>query len=385
MDQSGLLSKAMLSNNRLFVKRLESEQALIEHAKLFAKGLTADGVPISSRNRHTVVCSTIFAYARKSLTESRHIATGRQLIDLVKQLDQFQQLSVRVGSMVAIINMQMQGDSVELWGFTTPKTVTRITRDPTDNSIKQFEFNNDPNDVWPRVENAEYADSFLMYSAFFGDKQSAEQALMMIMLQSSGELDIRNHIIENKITVKENNMDQSGLVPKAGVNRGPGSPYSKGSGDAWYHRGFNPQYHKYVKGTPEYSEYSEGYNDMWEMEAKFPGGGKQYDEAKEPKSQKPTSAAKDTGKVSSTQIDLKAELDPVSQELIAMARAKYPNAKSDLGAVVKLMQRSMIHGKESDSAQDRTLKQMQRRIDDLERTVQDLQQQISRMPPSDAI
>ena len=193
------VAEAATPSNKLFVKKLTSEQELIEHAKQFAKNLVQEGVPITSKNRYTVVCSTIFAQTRKSLTESKHIIGGKQVIELLKRLDQFPKLSVKVGSKVAIINSQLQGDSIELWGFTTPKTITKIYRDPSDKSIKQFEFNNDPDDVWPRTENAEYNGQFLMYSAFFDDKKSAEHALTMLTLQTSGDLIIRNHIAEKGV------------------------------------------------------------------------------------------------------------------------------------------------------------------------------------------
>ena len=193
------VAEAATPSNKLFVKKLTSEQELIEHAKQFAKNLVQEGVPITSKNRYTVVCSTIFAQTRKSLTESKHIIGGKQVIELLKRLDQFSKLSFKVGSKVAIINSQLQGDSIELWGFTTPKTITKIYRDPSDKSIKQFEFNNDPDDVWPRTENAEYNGQFLMYSAFFDDKKSAEHALTMLTLQTSGDLIIRNHIAEKGV------------------------------------------------------------------------------------------------------------------------------------------------------------------------------------------
>jgi GNAT superfamily N-acetyltransferase len=193
------VAEAATPSNKLFVKKLTSEQELIEHAKQFAKNLVQEGVPITSKNRYTVVCSTIFAQTRKSLTESKHIIGGKQVIELLKRLDQFPKLSVKVGSKVAIINSQLQGDSIELWGFTTPKTITKIYRDPSDKSIKQFEFNNDPDDVWPRTENAEYNGQFLMYSAFFDDKKSAEHALTMLTLQASGDLIIRNHITKQGV------------------------------------------------------------------------------------------------------------------------------------------------------------------------------------------
>jgi len=185
-----------VEENKLYFKKLSSEKELVEHAKRFSKNLQLDGIPITSKNRHTVVCSTIFAHSKKQLNESTHISGGKQAINLLKRLDQFPNLSIRVGEKVAIINAQLQGDSMELWGFATPKTITKIYRDPAEGSIKQFEFNNDPDDVWPRTENAEYNGQFLMYSAFFGDKKSADHALTLLTLQSSEDLNIRNHISE---------------------------------------------------------------------------------------------------------------------------------------------------------------------------------------------
>lgn len=198
--------KKKVVENKLHVKKITSEKSLIEHSKLFAKNLTLDGVPITSKNRYPVVCSTIFAMNKNSLNESAHITNGKQLVQSLKKMDQFSNLPIRIGSSVAIINAQLQGDSVELWGFTTPKTITKIYRDSSDKSIKQFEFNNDPNDVWPRTENAEYNGQFLMYSAFFGDKKSADQALTMLVLQGSGDLDIRNHITDANL--KEDNLTE---------------------------------------------------------------------------------------------------------------------------------------------------------------------------------
>lgn len=189
--------------NKLFVKKLKSETELKEHAIKFAKNISKDGVPVSTKNRHYVVCSTIFAACKKSINESKHITGGKEFISLLKRLDQFDKLDIDIGKKVAIINTQLQGDSVELWGFTTPKTITKIFRDPTDKSIKQFEFNNDPDDVWPRTESAEYQGHYLMYSAFFGDKKSAEHAVTLLSLQGSEDLSIRNHITEQQETLHE--------------------------------------------------------------------------------------------------------------------------------------------------------------------------------------
>jgi hypothetical protein len=222
IPSEGGVAEGKNTKNKLFVKKLLSEQSLIEHAKLFAKNLLLDGVPITSKNRHTVVCSTIFAHNKKTVNESSHIENGKKFINILKRLDQFSQLPLKIGSSIAIINTQMQGDSVELWGFTTPKTISKIYRDPSDKSIKQFEFNNNPDDVWPRTENAEYDGQFLMYSAFFRDKKSADHALTMLMLQGSGDLDIRNHVISeggDQYKVKSVGKDTKGdyyVSPKSG-------------------------------------------------------------------------------------------------------------------------------------------------------------------------
>jgi hypothetical protein len=200
-------SESSIEENKLYVKKITSEQELIEHAKTFAKNLKLDGVPQTAMNQFSVVCSTIFAHGRTSLKESAHITGGRQLIQSLQRLDQFSKLPVKVGAKVAIINSQLQGDSVELWGFTNPKTISKISRDPSDNSIKQFEFNNDPDDVWPRTESAEYNGQFLMYSAFFGDKKSADHALTMLMLQASADLNIRNHITEQQDMAEGKKVD----------------------------------------------------------------------------------------------------------------------------------------------------------------------------------
>jgi len=184
--------------NTLFYKKISSDIELIEHAKIFSYNLSVDKVPITSRNRYTVICSTIFAEGRSALTESAHISAGKQLVKLLGKLDQFNKLNLVIGSKISIINLQLQGDTAELWGFTTPKIITNITRDSSEHSIKQFEFNNDPNDVWPRTENIEYNGHFLMYSAFFGDKKSTEYAITMLGLQMPDELTFRNHIKTGK-------------------------------------------------------------------------------------------------------------------------------------------------------------------------------------------
>jgi hypothetical protein len=65
------------AKNRLFVRKISEVAQLIEHSQQFSKYLPADGVPYTSKNRHTVVCSTIFALAKNSLRESSHLISGK--------------------------------------------------------------------------------------------------------------------------------------------------------------------------------------------------------------------------------------------------------------------------------------------------------------------
>jgi hypothetical protein len=46
-----------------------------------------------------------------------------------------------------------------------------------------------------------------MYSAFFGDKKSADHALTMLMLQASADLNIRNHITEQQDMAEGKKVD----------------------------------------------------------------------------------------------------------------------------------------------------------------------------------
>lgn len=195
-----MLDKAIgsaLDENKIFYKKLHTQAELIEHAKKFSAALKFDNVPVSAYNRFYTVCSTAFAHVRQPLNENKIVSAGQNFIKTLKSQDQFDKLNVQIGSEVAIINAQLQGDQIELWGFLTPKTITKIFREPTSQNIIQFEFNDDPKDVWPRTENVDYKGYFLMYSAFFADRKSAEQAVMVLNLKRSEDMQIQNFIAED--------------------------------------------------------------------------------------------------------------------------------------------------------------------------------------------
>ena len=60
------------------------------------------------------------------------------------------------------------------------------------------------------------------------------------------------------------------------------------------------------------------------------------------------------------------ELDPQTTELINIARAKYPSAKSDIAAVLKLLQRTKLHSDQEDRQHDSAIADLQQRVDRLE-------------------
>ena len=63
---------------------------------------------------------------------------------------------------------------------------------------------------------------------------------------------------------------------------------------------------------------------------------------------------------------LRRELDPQTTELINIARSHYPSAKSDIGAVLKLLQRVAMHSKEEDRQHNAEISDLQQRVKDLE-------------------
>jgi hypothetical protein len=203
-----------MQSNKLHVKKLLSEEEVIDHVRLHTKNLALDNVPRTHRNIYPTICSTNFALSRSSLNESEHISAGKKLISMLQKLDQFSKLNIKLGSKVAIINYQLQGDWCELWGFTTPKTITKILKD-NDDAITRFEFNNDSDDYWPRTEHAEYKGNLITNTAFFADKTSAEKAVSLTMLRFSDVLTIKNAIKENKERMTESNSeydDEAGMA-----------------------------------------------------------------------------------------------------------------------------------------------------------------------------
>jgi hypothetical protein len=131
------------------------------------------------------------------LYESSLPVIQNEFLQKFNSYDQYNNLTVKVGSKIAIINVEISGERFDLWGFTNPQTITKIYYTDDEDKIMQFEFNNDPSDVWPRIDNAVYVfnSKHISHSIFFGDKANADQAILALLLSSPDEVEIANHII----------------------------------------------------------------------------------------------------------------------------------------------------------------------------------------------
>ena len=79
---------------------------------------------------------------------------------------------------------------------------------------------------------------------------------------------------------------------------------------------------------------------------------------------------KDKTKLST--LDLRSELDAHATTLLNIARKKYPMAKSDLAALIKLLDRVQLHSIEKDTAHDKDIKAIRRDVAALEKRVNEL-------------
>jgi hypothetical protein len=188
-----LQSNPELLKNRqdFFVESLKSDQEVIDHVRsALIPEMRKYQVPVTPENHFARLSSAVFEGVSASL------ASGKRILEKFKSLDQRGNLKISVGSMVSILNLRMSQDFVELFGFRTPKKITRIYREPTENKIVQLEFNNDPEDVWPRKPLASYNGELVMTSAFFPSARDLDQAVSVLQLSTPSEFTIRTNILE---------------------------------------------------------------------------------------------------------------------------------------------------------------------------------------------
>ena len=62
----------------------------------------------------------------------------------------------------------------------------------------------------------------------------------------------------------------------------------------------------------------------------------------------------------------KKQMDARDKEILALARAKYPTASSDLMALLKWFSRSTDHGRTTDEKQDKRMREIEDRLSKIE-------------------
>lgn len=184
------------SPQKLFIRSITNEDDLIESAKtLQAELQTVTGKWDKSISYRSLCSGHWNRYHRKIHESVRDtLAAGKQFIENFVRLDEFDNLTIKVGAKVAILNLVLSQDSAELWGFTAPKTITKIERDQDSSHIVKFEFNGDPTDIWPRHDIVSFNGELFDHCAFFGSKQSAEHAVTTMALVAPSGFNLRTHV-----------------------------------------------------------------------------------------------------------------------------------------------------------------------------------------------
>jgi len=217
-------SKASKVSKVFETRKITKSKELVENVKLLTQDMRKHGVVIDQDvNGYRKIASRLLtpeAYLHENLSILR-----RQFIYRLDSLDELSTMKLSVGTSVSIINAQLIGSYIEIWGNIQPKAITKIHHAPS-GKIKQIEFNNDPDDVWPRAELATYHGEEVNHSAFFKSAQTAEQALSMLLLATADKLQIRNYIQESKSVIET--VDDAlhfATTAHSGQTRSGGDPY----------------------------------------------------------------------------------------------------------------------------------------------------------------
>ena len=176
--------------NEFYCKELTSPREVIEYVQSNIMPVLLEHY---TQLTHWVNSRSIAAriFNKQSVNESV-FSTSEKILNTFSRLDQRKYLDINIGSKVAVLNLVMSshGGLPHLFGFTEPKTITKIHREPTEKTIVKIEFNNDPTQTWPRQHFASYKGQQIDHSALFPTKQDADNAVQTLILSAPADMPI---------------------------------------------------------------------------------------------------------------------------------------------------------------------------------------------------
>jgi hypothetical protein len=179
---------------------LTSDDEVISHGYSLSRMLREDfGAPVRWKTSHVKIASTIFFNSR--LRESEMAENSKALIKMFEKLDQSERMNLSVGTYASLLNIEVINNEAQIWGSLEPKIISKITCE--EDHITQIEFNNNPDDVWPKNGNIVYNDTGVSQSAFFPTKDAANKALTIIKLNLPQGMTTKTYLKETMKKINE--------------------------------------------------------------------------------------------------------------------------------------------------------------------------------------
>lgn len=308
VDMFDQVMNKQVSESQFFIETLNTDTDVIKYVReSVIPEMRAYGVPNNQYTHFQRISSAIFESTTKV------VDSGKEFLELFKRLDQRKNMKISVGEMVSILNLQMSLDFAALYGFRTPKKITKIYREPTDNKIIQLEFNNNPDDVWPRTYQASYNGNLVITSAFFKNANEVDKALTMLELVKPDSMKIKKSITEDNY-VKE---EKSKIIARTA---------------------------KDLENPPKIMQHRSKRDQEREEQLKY------------------RDIAKRDGEDKKKENDIFIAADPESDELLRFAQQHYPEARNKQQAFIKFVQRALKHSEEEDIQQDQEIAQLQKDV-----------------------
>ena len=150
-----------------------SENQIKNYAKKYFEAYTIDR-PFGK------FVSNIKKFGSTKLNESKEMASIEPFIHGIHQVDS--KRTVKAGDTFSVLSFDIlfAWQEIEVSGFTTPKQVANVKMH-SNGTINYVEFTD--GDRFPRLTPATYSGKPVVQTAYFDDKNSAEQALTMLLLK----------------------------------------------------------------------------------------------------------------------------------------------------------------------------------------------------------